>query len=150
MRKVKNEEQLREEAGFYDNDLDSDDEETQKLLVDAVRIEEKEKLMRMEHTLNKVDRPPISRKVGKRARSRSVAGLEEQLGALGVDMKRRKMENLRRESAKPDKSGKKMSNLGRQRSLSAKRATPQDELLQDVEVRADWRLWPLTPIRALF
>jgi nucleolar GTP-binding protein len=132
IRKVKEEERLREEAGYYDEELDTDDEGTRKLLADAEKIEEKEKLIRLEHTLKKVDRPHLDRRVA-RKRERTLDKLENELGALGVDMKKRKMEKLRDQSEKPLR-GKNMKRLGRSLSLQPKNATPKDQLLKDVEV----------------
>ncbi|KAI6218364.1 Nucleolar GTP-binding protein 1 [Aphelenchoides fujianensis] len=134
LKKIKDEEKLREEAGYYDEDLDSDDEETQKLLLDAQRIEAKEKLLRLEHALNKVDKPQIPRTKG-RKRERTLSKLEDEMSELGVDLKKRKMSNLRAEGERPTRGGKKMGNLGRARSLSAHRATPKDQLIEDVELR---------------
>lgn len=47
------EEELREKAGEYDSDLDSDDEETKEKLELAKQIREKEKLITLENHLNK-------------------------------------------------------------------------------------------------
>lgn len=132
LKKVKEEERLREEAGYYDEDLDSDDEETRKWLDDAARIEEKEKLRRLEHSLNKKDKPQIPRRIIKK-RERTMDKLEEELGELGVDMKKRKMSNLLEESEKPQR-GKSVKRVGRTPSLPAKTATPRDQMIQDVEV----------------
>jgi len=134
MRRVKEEEKLREEAGYYDEDLDSDDDETRKWLGDASKIEEKEKLMRLEHALNKTDKPQIPRRiVGKRGRT--MERLEDELGSLGVDMKKRKMSNLIEESQKP-KHAKKVKNLGRSSSIKSFRAHPKDQAIPDLEIRA--------------
>jgi hypothetical protein len=132
LKKVKEEERLREEAGYYDEDLDSDDEETRKWLEDASRIEAKEKLRRLEHTLNKTDKPQIPRRIVKK-RERTMDKLNEELGGLGVDMKRRKMANLIQESEKPQR-GKSVKRVGRTPSLQAKRATPKDQMIPDLEV----------------
>lgn len=132
LKQVKEEERLREEAGYYDEDLDSDDEETRRWLENASKIEEKEKLRRLEHSLNKTDKPQIPRRIIKK-RERTMDKLEEELGGLGVDMKKRKMANLLEESEKPQR-GKSVKRVGRSLSLQPKTATPKDQLLPDVEV----------------
>ncbi|KAI6175398.1 Nucleolar GTP-binding protein 1 [Aphelenchoides bicaudatus] len=133
LKKVKEEERLREEAGYYDEDLDSDDEETRKWLEDASRIEEKEKLRRLEHSLNKTDKPQIPRRVVKK-RERTLDKLEEELEGLGVNMKKRKMSKLLEESEKPLR-GKSVKRVGRTLSLPAKTAKPKDQMIEDVELR---------------
>ncbi|CAD5220012.1 unnamed protein product [Bursaphelenchus okinawaensis] len=131
-KKLEEEERLRMEAGFYDEDLDSDDEETRDLLKQADRIEQKEKLMRMEHTLKKVDRPQVSRKLV-RKRERTITQLEDEMGSLGVDLKKRKMDNFNAAQEKVVR-GKKIK-VGRSLSLEPKTATPRNELLTDLELR---------------
>jgi hypothetical protein len=59
--------------------------------------------------------------------------LEEELGELGVDMKKRKMTKLREESEKPQR-GKSIKRVGRTPSLPAKTATPKDQMIPDMEV----------------
>lgn len=82
LKKVREEERLREEAGYYDKDLDSDDEETRKWLADADAIEEREKMRRVEHILSKKDKPKVPRLLA-RKRERTMDTLETELGSLG-------------------------------------------------------------------
>jgi hypothetical protein len=137
LKKVKEEERLREEAGYYDQDLDSDDEETRKLLADADIIEDRAKAKRIEASLNKSNKAKIPRRIVEK-RGRTMGRLEEELGALGVDIKKRKMSNMLDESTKKQR-GKSLK-VGRSLSLQPKNATPKDQLLQDVEVR-NWLIW---------
>lgn len=130
-KKIEEEEKLRTEAGFYDEDLDSDDEETRELLKDAAAIEEKEALFRMEHIMKKVDRPQVSRKLI-RKRERTLTQLEDEMGDLGVDLKKRKMDNFK--AAQQIVARGKKIKVGRSHSLEPKRATPRNELLTDLEV----------------
>ncbi|KAI6221450.1 Nucleolar GTP-binding protein 1 [Aphelenchoides fujianensis] len=75
---------------------------TQKLLLDAQRIEAKEKLLRLEHTLNKVDKPQIPRTKG-RKRERTLSKLEDEMSELGVDLKKRKIRPTCMKSKKKQK-----------------------------------------------
>lgn len=79
MKKVKDEERLRDEAGYYDDDLDTDDEDTQKWLEKAGIIEEREKLRRIEHVLKKSDKPQVPRRIIKK-RERTIDALGDELG----------------------------------------------------------------------
>ncbi|EFP04414.1 hypothetical protein CRE_25637 [Caenorhabditis remanei] len=51
--KLLKEEELLEEAGEYESDLDSDDEKTKEKMSQALQIRKKEKLLTLEHTVNK-------------------------------------------------------------------------------------------------
>ncbi|KAF1763580.1 hypothetical protein GCK72_011847 [Caenorhabditis remanei] len=75
--KLLKEEELLEEAGEYESDLDSDDEETKEKMSQALQIRKKEKLLTLEHTVNK-----------------RIARLEHGLGEMGVDIDTKKMKNL--------------------------------------------------------
>lgn len=132
LKKVKEEERLREEAGYYDEDLDSDDEDTRKWLADADIIEEREKLRRIEHTLNKSDKPQIPRRIIKK-RERTMDKFEGEMESLRVDMKKRKMTNMVDESMKQQR-GKSVKRVGRSLSLQPKVAIPKDQWLPDLEV----------------
>uniref|UniRef100_A0A1I7TQ90 Nucleolar GTP-binding protein 1 n=1 Tax=Caenorhabditis tropicalis TaxID=1561998 RepID=A0A1I7TQ90_9PELO len=129
------EEELLEQAGEYDSDLDSDDEETKEKMQLALQIREKEKLLTLEHAVNKRIAGRVGSRVHTRKRERSMSRLEHELGELGVDVDTKKMKNLQGQCAKPQ-LGKKMK-IGRSRSLSAVRPAPRDELaFPDEEKRA--------------
>ena len=118
------EEKQREQAGFYDADMDEDDEETKRLLALAEQITEKEKLRRMEFGLNKgTNQPKMPRKVG-RKRERSMSRLEQELGDLGVNIRKKKMRHLEEEQQK-DHLGKKIR-VGRSPSVPAPERVPRD------------------------
>lgn len=93
---MKEEEAKREEAGLYAEDMDDDDEETQKLLMQAEQIKEKEDLMRMESRLKRVEKPRMSRKLG-RKRERTMSRLEGEMSDLGVNIKKKRMSNFHQE-----------------------------------------------------
>lgn len=90
---LKEEEKKREEAGLYALDLDDDDEETTALLMQAEKIKEKEDLLRMESRLKRVEKPRMSRKLG-RKRDRTISRLEEEMNELGVDIKKKRMSHF--------------------------------------------------------
>ncbi|CAI2349941.1 unnamed protein product [Caenorhabditis sp. 36 PRJEB53466] len=120
------EEELLEKAGEYESDLDSDDDETKEKMQLALQIREKEKLLTLEHAVNKRVAGRVGSRVHSRKRERSMSRLEQELGDLGVDVDTKKMKNLQGQCAKPQ-LGKKMK-IGRSRSLSAVRPAPRDEL----------------------
>ncbi|CAJ0599538.1 unnamed protein product, partial [Cylicocyclus nassatus] len=80
------EEELREKAGEYDSDLDSDDEETKEKLELAKQIREKEKLMALENHMNKSKAESQVSRLSVRKQERSMGRLEEQMQELGVDV----------------------------------------------------------------
>ncbi|PAV56817.1 hypothetical protein WR25_09636 [Diploscapter pachys] len=120
------EEELREKAGEYDSDLDSDDEETKERLKLARQIREKEKLLVLESQENKKTAGRSGSRTNVRKRERSVSRLTEDLEDLGVEMDPKRMKNLQGQMAKAP-LGKKVK-VGRSRSLSANRPAPRDEI----------------------
>ncbi|CAJ0936219.1 unnamed protein product, partial [Mesorhabditis belari] len=119
------EERLRIEAGEYDDDLDSDDEETKDLLKTAEKIKEKEEMLKLESREKKSNQHHhISRSVA-RKRERTMDKLEEELGGLGMEVKAKRMKHLVTESARTP-SVKKIR-VGPSRSLSANRSVPRPE-----------------------
>ncbi|CAI4231907.1 unnamed protein product [Auanema sp. JU1783] len=120
------EEELREAAGEYDSDLDSDDEETKEKLEIAGMIREKEKLMSLESKINKAKAGRQVSRLNVRKRERSMTRLEQELGDLGVEVETKRMKNLVGQCAKPI-PGKKIR-VGRSPSLGAVRPAPRDEL----------------------
>ncbi|PIO70907.1 NOGCT domain protein [Teladorsagia circumcincta] len=120
------EEELREKAGEYDPDLDSDDEETKEKLELARQIREKEKLLTLENQINKKKAGNHVSRLNVRKRERSMSRLEEQMEELGVQIDTKRMKNLQGQAQKPQ-LGKKIK-VGRSPSLSASRPPPRDEL----------------------
>jgi nucleolar GTP-binding protein len=118
------EERDRIEAGVYDKDLDSDDEETKKLLQRALQIREKEELAKQEFRFKKgTDQPKVARKIGQK-RTRTMENFENAMSQLGVDISTKKMKNLETDSAHPIR-GKRIR-VGRSQSLSGNTALPRD------------------------
>uniref|UniRef100_A0AC35FSF1 Nucleolar GTP-binding protein 1 n=1 Tax=Panagrolaimus sp. PS1159 TaxID=55785 RepID=A0AC35FSF1_9BILA len=118
------EERERIEAGVYDKDLDSDDEETKKLLRRAVQIREKEELAKQEFRFKKgTDQPVVPRKIGQKSK-RTMEHFENEMSKLGVDISKKKMKNLEGDSARPIR-GKRIR-VGRSQSLSGNTALPRD------------------------
>ncbi|KAJ1349930.1 hypothetical protein KIN20_005609 [Parelaphostrongylus tenuis] len=120
------EEELREKAGEYDPDLDSDDEETKEKLELARQIREKEKLITLENQMNKAKAGRHVSRLNVRKRERSMSSLEQQMGELGVEIEAKRMKHLQTQAQK-SQHGKKMR-VGRSPSLSASRPPPRDEL----------------------
>jgi nucleolar GTP-binding protein len=122
---LKEEEKLRQDAGYYDSDIAEEDEETKELLVQAEKIKEKEDLLRMDFRLRKnVDKAKMPRRIG-RKRERSMSRLESELGALGVDVTKKRMKNFEKEQER-EQMGKKIR-VGRSPSLAASRPPPREE-----------------------
>jgi nucleolar GTP-binding protein len=118
------EERERIEAGVYDKDLDSDDEETKKLLRRAVLIREKEELAKQEFRLKKgTDQPKVPRKIGQK-RTRTMENFESAMSELGLDISKKKMRNLESDSQHPIR-GKRIR-VGRSQSLVGNTALPRD------------------------
>lgn len=129
------EEELREKAGEYESDLDSDDDETKEKLQLAKQIREKEKLLTLESNLNKAKAGRHLSRLNVRKRERSIGRLEEQMKELGVEIDAKRMKNLQGRAQKPQ-LGKRIK-VGRSPSLSASRPPPRDELaIPDQKKRA--------------
>jgi hypothetical protein len=113
-------------AGFYDEEMDDDDDETRELLMQAEKIKEKEDLRRMEFRLKKNShQPKMPRRIA-RKRERTIGRLEDELGELGVDIRQKRMKNFEKEQER-EQTGKKIR-VGRSRSISAAPTIPRDEL----------------------
>lgn len=140
LRALKEEEQLREQAGYYDSDIAEDDEETKELLQQAEKIKEKEDLMRLDSRLRKsVEKAKMPRRIG-RKRERSMSRLESELGSLGVDITKKKMRNLEQEQDR-EQLGKKIR-VGRSPSLAASRPPPRQEIgVVDKKVLSSRNAW---------
>ncbi|CAJ0567543.1 unnamed protein product, partial [Mesorhabditis spiculigera] len=114
------------EAGEYEDDLDSDDEETKDLLKTATKIKEKEDMRKLENWEKKVNSTAhhISRSIH-RKRERTMSKLEQDLGELGMEVKAKRMKNLQTDSRRTPSAMK--IRVGKSRSLSANRSVPRPE-----------------------
>uniref|UniRef100_A0A672HC39 Nucleolar GTP-binding protein 1 n=1 Tax=Salarias fasciatus TaxID=181472 RepID=A0A672HC39_SALFA len=79
---LEKEEELKERAGEYDSDEESEDEEMQEIRVLAKQIREKKQLMVVESREKDVHGPRMPRTAGKVERKQ----LEKEMGNLGLDM----------------------------------------------------------------
>lgn len=123
MKALKEEEAEREAANYYASDLDTDDEETTQLLIQAEKIKEKEDMIRMESRFRRVEKPKMSRRIA-RKRERTMTRLENDLGALGVDVASKRMRNFEMEQDR-EQTGRKI-HVGRSPSLPAYHSVPRD------------------------
>lgn len=82
LEELEKEEELRERAGEYDSDEDSEDEEMQEICVLAKQIKEKKHLMVVESKEKDVHGPRMPRTATKVERKQ----LEKEMGELGLDM----------------------------------------------------------------
>jgi len=124
---LRDEELHREETGYYDSDLDTDDDETKELLSQAHRIKAKEDLMRMEFRERKsTNVPKLPRTLG-RKRARTMDRLEDELGELGVDIGRKRMRNFCDEQDRIPSNAKKIR-IGHLPSLLPPETVPRDEI----------------------
>lgn len=87
LEQLEKEEELRENAGVYDLDMSSDDEDMKEIRETAAKIREKKQLMKMEarEKNKKIKLPRTANQAKKRERSSS--RLQREMGELGVDVK---------------------------------------------------------------
>jgi len=126
LQQLKEAERLREEAGVYDSDMESDTSETRNVLRQARQIRNKQIMMRNESRAKKaVEKPRLSRSVT-RKRGRTGARLEAELAELGVKVDAKKMRRLE-ESANRSTTVKKIR-VGKSPSIdiSMHRSLPRD------------------------
>jgi len=85
LEELEREEEERINAGFYDNEDDSEeDDETKEVRGLAAQIRERKAIMKVEQRMNQTNKPKLPR--NPRKRERSVSGLRTQMRGLGVDM----------------------------------------------------------------
>jgi len=85
LKKLEEEEEKRQEQGFYD--LSSDEEqEVEDVRLLAREIRERKALMKAEARLDHTTKPRLSRSQTARKRQRSVSGLRSSMSNLGVDL----------------------------------------------------------------
>lgn len=85
LKKLEEEEDRREEQGFYDLTSD-EEEELADIRILAREIRERKALMKAEERLNHTNKPRLSRSQTTRKRDRSVSGLRASMSDLGVDL----------------------------------------------------------------
>ncbi|VDK81845.1 unnamed protein product [Litomosoides sigmodontis] len=121
---IRKEEEAKIQAGYYDEDLTLDDEETRKLLENVEKIKEKESQLKMASQAKKsITKPRLSRSIA-RKRNRTVACLEEQFRDLGVDIDPSQLKNLNKEQLR-EPTAKKIR-VGKSPSLVASRPSSRD------------------------
>nr|CAG4643795.1 EOG090X02QX [Lepidurus arcticus] len=123
LEQLEKEEELRAEAGVYDEPSDNEDEETKEVHQLAKKIRDKAKIMSIEARLGKSGGKPVMPRAG-RKRERSVSRLREEMENLGVDMAGTEKSRSVSRSRKPIKKAR-MDEEGRVRSSS--RVTPRDQ-----------------------
>uniref|UniRef100_A0A0R3RVY6 Ribosomal RNA-processing protein 8 n=1 Tax=Elaeophora elaphi TaxID=1147741 RepID=A0A0R3RVY6_9BILA len=131
---IRKEEEAKIQAGYYDEDLVLDDDETKKLFENAEKITEKENQLKVASQAKKsITKPRLSRSVV-RKRDRTVARLEEQFRDLGADIDLSQLKNLAKEQLK-EPTVKKIR-VGKSPSLVASRPPSRDvQGIKNDEVR---------------
>ncbi|VDK63425.1 unnamed protein product [Onchocerca ochengi] len=131
---IRDEEEAKIQAGFYDDDLDLNDDETKKLFENAKKIVEKESQLKMASQAKKsITKPRLSRSVT-RKRDRNMACLEEQFRDLGADIHPAQLKNLAKEQLR-EPTVKKIR-VGKSPSLVASRPPSRDvQGIKNDEVR---------------
>ncbi|OZC05449.1 GTP-binding domain protein [Onchocerca flexuosa] len=131
---IRNEEEAKIQAGFYDEDLDLNDDETKKLFENAKKIVEKESQLKMASQAKKsITKPRLSRSVA-RKRDRNMMCLEEQFRDLGADIHPAQLKNMAKEQMR-EPTVKKIR-VGKSPSLVASRPPSRDvQGIKNDEVR---------------
>ncbi|KAK6110472.1 Nucleolar GTP-binding protein 1 (NOG1) family protein [Brugia pahangi] len=100
LKSIRKEEEAKIQAGYYDDGLVLDDDETKKLFENAEKIMEKESRLKMISQAKKsITKPRLSRSVA-RKRDRTMACLEEQFRGLGANIDPSQLKNLAKEQLK--------------------------------------------------
>ena len=132
------EEEERINSGYYDFDLESEDEELQEIRQLARKIRDKKGLLKFEQRMNNTNKPIMPRTNKKR--ERSLSRLRQEQRELGVDIESDEDSNYFDEAAIPDSDihrpplkKSRVDDEGRVRSSSK---TPRDRIgLKNDEVR---------------
>jgi len=118
---LREEERLREQAGVYDSDMESDTDERRECARLARQIRHKQ-LIGRQHTLRKkMSTKPVMPRRG-RKRERSATRLESELADLGVRVEAKRMRHLR--SASAARNAHKNVRVGRSPSASHSMTRP--------------------------
>jgi len=137
------EEELREKAGVYDSDIDSDDEETKDLRRQAVLIRKKQTLLTKESREKRVVHGPKMGRIS-RKRERSRGRLESEMRDLGVHVDEKTMphfsENAERSMSRAPPVKKARLDPSTNRVRSSSRSVSRGDLgLKDEAVKAKVR-----------
>jgi len=121
------EEHLRVNAGLYDDDMDSDDDDTREMRKQAKIIRRKQVIITKESREKRSSTKPKAPRIG-RKRERSRSRLESEMQELGVDLRAKKMHHLSDRSLSRVVSVKKARlDPSTNRVRSSSRAVPRDE-----------------------
>jgi nucleolar GTP-binding protein len=123
LNRLREEERLREAAGVYDSDVDSDNEEVKGLRRQAALIRSKQLIMAKDshdRNTNKSRLPRVGRK-----RDRSASRLEQDMGELGVNIQVKRMRHLT--EATEARNAVKKIRVGRSLSAQGVRPAPRNE-----------------------
>jgi len=85
LEELERDEEARINAGFYDTDETSEDEDTKEKRGLAKRIRERKAIMKVEQRMNQTNKPKLPRSAAKK-RERSVSRLKGQMRGLEVEM----------------------------------------------------------------
>lgn len=129
LEELEKEEEMRERAGYYGSDAESDDENVKEIHELAEKIRTKKKLMKNEQKLQGTKKSVLPRTTEPKKRERSVSRLKREFEELGVDMEGTDDAHFaqtrgRSGSRKPVLKKARMDSEGRVRSSSK---TPRDE-----------------------
>jgi nucleolar GTP-binding protein len=121
------EEHLRVNAGLYDDDMDSDDDETREMRTQAKIIRRKQVLITKESRERRSSTKPKTSRIG-RKRERSRSRLESEMQELGVDLSAKKMRHLSDQTRSRSVSVKKARlDVSTNRVRSNSKSVPRDE-----------------------
>jgi len=126
LEELEEEERLREEAGYYDQTVSDEDDETKEVRQLARQIRKRKRIMAVEHAVD-ASNQPAPRRVLKRT-ERSVSKLRKEQSGLGVDMdddEEAHYRSARSSSRHPPAKRTRMDSAGR--VVSNKHSHPRDK-----------------------
>uniref|UniRef100_A0A5S6QHH6 Nucleolar GTP-binding protein 1 n=1 Tax=Trichuris muris TaxID=70415 RepID=A0A5S6QHH6_TRIMR len=127
LKALEEEEMLRERAGFYDSDMDVDDEETTELLKQAALIRKRQLLIMKESRERRMSSRPRLPRLG-RVGERSVSRLRSELAERGLELGRKRLQHLSEsEVSKPSSQKRVRFDTSAARSRSSSKVPPRDE-----------------------
>merc|ERR1712001_817523 len=86
---LEKEEELREQAGFYNSEESEEEENIKEIRQMASKIRVKKKLMKNDQKMGNTKKPVVPRTTRAKKRERSVSRLKGEFEELGVDMNER-------------------------------------------------------------
>jgi len=137
---LEREEELREQAGYYNDSDEEEDDDERHIKKLATKIREKKKLMKIDRDMRKSStKPTMPRNTNAKKRERSLSGLRKKMGDLGVmlDTKNPDTNYARSVSRARSSSAKRMrmDSTARSRSRSMSKP-PRDEMgIKDKEMK---------------